>query len=238
MTGLKDRTAVVLGATGAVGGRLARRLLDEGARLAVPVRRDWQVERVAKDLDAPPERLLVGVVPGGDGEAAAGFAKGVADSLGPVDAVFSAAGAFAMAAAGRERQDRVDELLAANYLAPATLARAFVGDLRRRGTGALVFTGAAAVGGRATGMAAYRASKAALHEYALALHHELRADGVTVAVVTPGIIDTPANREAMPDADRGSWQTIDEVVDALLGAATSGVPVGDPFVPVRTGARD
>lgn len=69
----------------------------------------------------------------------------------------------------------------------------------------IVDVGAAAVLAPATGMASYTASKAGVHGLTQSLSEELRARSVRVNAVLPTILDTPANRCDMPDADRSQW---------------------------------
>lgn len=219
---LRGRTVMLSGATGAVGRALVTRLREVGAKLAIAVRKSREVDRLQAELaDAD---VLVGLVEPRDGEAAAGFVKGASDSLGPIDAFVSTAGAFRSAEIGRDKAGDDLMLLEANFLAVHNLVRAVVSPMKRRNTGSLVFTGADAVGSPAPGMALYAASKAALHEYAHALAAELRGTGVRVAVVAPGVVDTEANRDAMPDADRSTWVPVPRLCDALLGAAVGDLP--------------
>jgi NAD(P)-dependent dehydrogenase (short-subunit alcohol dehydrogenase family) len=181
------------------------------------VRSRWQVEPVERALAGT--RHLVGLVGATDSEAAAGLVKGVEDSLGPVHAFISVAGAFRSATAGEDKAQDTYELLEANFLSVVTLARALIAPMRRRRAGNLVFTGARNVGSMIPGMSSYLASKAALHAWAGCVHEELKPHGVRVVVVTPGIIDTEKNRAAMPDADRSHWAPIPTVVEALLAGA-------------------
>lgn len=232
---LRDRTIVVSGATGAVGGAVLERLVEHGARIAIAARKDWQVSRLREQLAGAP--TLVAHVGTHDTEAAAGFVKGATDALGPIDALVSCAGAFAMAPVGRDPGRQASELFDANFFAAHTLTRAVVSALRRRRTGNLVFTGAAAVGSATRGMALYLASKAALHEYARTLAAEVRDDGVGVHVIAPGIVDTEANRDAMPDADRSAWVSRERLADALLAAAVADSPNdGDPVRTLTVGS--
>jgi NAD(P)-dependent dehydrogenase (short-subunit alcohol dehydrogenase family) len=171
---------LVAGATGRIGGALARHVLARGGRVAAAVRRPWQVDVVRAALGR--EHTLVGLVATGDGEAAAGFVKGAQDALGPIAAFVGAAGRWQPREAGREPGGDLDELLAANLLANATLARAVLPFLRRRRAGALTFVGAADAA-QALGSAAFAASKAALHEFVRALARDLDGTGVVARAV-------------------------------------------------------
>jgi NAD(P)-dependent dehydrogenase (short-subunit alcohol dehydrogenase family) len=69
---------------------------------------------------------------------------------------------------------------------------------------------------RPAGLAAYAATKAAEHALVQVIAAELRGSGVTVNAILPGTIDTPANRSAMPDADRSGWVAPAQIADAML----------------------
>jgi NAD(P)-dependent dehydrogenase (short-subunit alcohol dehydrogenase family) len=65
-----------------------------------------------------------------------------------------------------------------------------------------------------------------------ALAAEVRDQGLRVAAVLPTVLDTEANRKAMPDADRSKWQSVDQVVDLMLECAF-GEPGDGPLHRVR-----
>jgi NAD(P)-dependent dehydrogenase (short-subunit alcohol dehydrogenase family) len=70
------------------------------------------------------------------------------------------------------------------------------------------------------GMAAYAASKAALAAMTVALSEEVAHDGILVNAVAPSIMDTPANRKAMPKADFDAWPKVDEVAATIAFLAS------------------
>lgn len=76
------------------------------------------------------------------------------------------------------------------------------------------------------GMAAYTASKAAVAALSQALGEELAVDGILVNAVAPSILDTPANRSAMPDADFSVWPTPAQVAATILHLASMDNAVG------------
>jgi NAD(P)-dependent dehydrogenase (short-subunit alcohol dehydrogenase family) len=85
------------------------------------------------------------------------------------------------------------------------VTKAFVPQMLGDGAGKIVAVSAASAARGAAHMAAYVASKSALQRLVEALSHEVRAKGINVNSVAPTIMDTPANREAMPDADHSAW---------------------------------
>src|SRR5262245_29126279 len=119
---LAGRVTLLAGSTGAVGGALAAHLLANGGRVGLAVRKPWQVQSVREAFGA--NGALVGCVPTGDSEAAAGFVKGVNDALGPIEACVAATGAFAAATIGKDPAGQLAELLDANLYSATGLARA------------------------------------------------------------------------------------------------------------------
>lgn len=96
----------------------------------------------------------------------------------------------------------------------------------RAARGAIVNVSAAATARAGSGMGAYTAAKSAVSRLTEALAAEELTNGVRVNAVMPSVIDTPANRRDMPDADPSRWVTpseIAEVVAFLLSPAASGV---------------
>jgi NAD(P)-dependent dehydrogenase (short-subunit alcohol dehydrogenase family) len=90
----------------------------------------------------------------------------------------------------------------------------------------VVNVGAGAANQATAGMGAYAASKAGVHRLTEALAEELKSKDVRVNAVLPSVIDTPANREDMPDADFSAWVTTGEiakVIAFLLSSDSSGV---------------
>lgn len=216
-----SKVVLLAGVTGQLGTAFARAVLRDGGKVAATVRREWQVAKVRDELAADADggdRLLVGVVGPQDPEAAAGFVKGAGDALGPVDAFVCAAGAFRDTDVGSEPAGELRELVEANLLAGATLARAVLPGMRRRGRGTITFVGSAAVGGE-TGLSPnYLASKAAVHEYVRALAVALRGCGVHAAAIVPGTLDTAAKVAA--------------AVDALVARALGPQAGGGPLFPL------
>jgi NAD(P)-dependent dehydrogenase (short-subunit alcohol dehydrogenase family) len=105
----------------------------------------------------------------------------------------------------------------ANLESANSALRAILPGLVQRKHGSVVLIGSRS-GVRpydAPGDAAYAATKAALGALAQAVAAEVLADGVRVNLVLPSTIDTAANRQAMPDADRSRWVTTDSLAGVI-----------------------
>jgi len=109
---------------------------------------------------------------------------------------------------------------------------AFLPMMLERGEGAIVLVGSRAAVQPFAGAVPYAVSKAATIALAQALHAEVRMEGLTVNAIIPSTIDTPTNRDAMPDADASRWVAPDQIAALVLalcgeaGRATGGaIPV-------------
>jgi NAD(P)-dependent dehydrogenase (short-subunit alcohol dehydrogenase family) len=127
-------------------------------------------------------------------------------------------------------------MMAMNLRTAVLACRAVLPTMRGQGQGAIVTVAAGAALRGPPGLAAYAASKAALLRFTESLAEEVKSAGIRVNAVLPGIIDTPQNRAAMPDADHGAWVAPAAIADAIVylisdaARAVSGValPVAAP----------
>ncbi len=209
-TPVPPRTAVISGATGGVGPAVAARFARGGCALALPVRSD-----VAAARERYPDAL---VLPADltDPADAREVARRAEAELGSIDAVVHVAGGFGMRSALELDANDLERQLSLNLRTAAYLTGAVAPAMAERGRGAIVGLSAAAASVGGANLAAYAASKAALEGYLRSVRAELAPKGVTVSIVTPvGPIDTPANREAMRDADPSDWIAAEAVAEAL-----------------------
>lgn len=156
-------------------------------------------------------------------------------SLPKIDVLCNIAGGFAMGDdAFDPESDQWDRMFRINV---DTMRNATMGAVPRilsRGGGAIVNVGAlGALSGQAS-MSAYCCAKSSVMKFTESLSDELRHQGINVNAVLPSIIDTPANREGMPDADFSEWVStaaLAEVICFLASPAASAVH--GALLPVR-----
>jgi NAD(P)-dependent dehydrogenase (short-subunit alcohol dehydrogenase family) len=109
-----------------------------------------------------------------------------------------------------------DRMLELNLRSGFVLARAVLPIMLQAGHGTIVNVAAKAAFEHGAGAAAYAASKAAAVALMDCLAEDTKGTGVRVNSILPSIIDTPANRRAMPDADFGPWPKPEEIAQVIL----------------------
>lgn len=209
------QVALVAGGTGALGSAVARLLLAEGAQVTVTYRKAEEFAALQRAVGAS---ALAGsqtdVTELGSAEQ---LIAGLVREHGRLDILVNAVGGYVGGASLWQADPAaLERMLSLNLRSGHALARAAAPVLLRNGRGAIVNIAARAALEHGAGSAAYNASKAA----ALALFDSLAADlagsGVRVNSVLPSIIDTPANRAAMPQADFARWPKADDIARVVL----------------------
>jgi NAD(P)-dependent dehydrogenase (short-subunit alcohol dehydrogenase family) len=107
-------------------------------------------------------------------------------------------------------------MMALNLRSGYALARAAARTMLKQGRGAIVNVAAKAAFDHAAGAAAYAASKAAALAMMDSLAADLKGSGVRVNSILPSIIDTAANRKAMPNANFAKWPKPEEIARVIL----------------------
>jgi NAD(P)-dependent dehydrogenase (short-subunit alcohol dehydrogenase family) len=103
-----------------------------------------------------------------------------------------------------------------NLVTTLNASKAVLPHLLARRSGRIVNVGANGALKAMAGMGAYAASKSAVHRLTEALAEETKGAGVTVNAVLPSILDTPANRADMPDADFNLWVKPAALAEVML----------------------
>jgi NAD(P)-dependent dehydrogenase (short-subunit alcohol dehydrogenase family) len=225
-----ERTAIVTGGTGGLGSAVVRRLADEGWRVVVP----WVVER---ELERVERRDGLELVQADlfDPQAVSGLIELATSETGaPLQGLVNLVGGFA--AGGRVHETPVEEFeqqFRVNLRPTYLVTHAALEPIVAAGGGSIVCVGTRAAVSPFPGAAGYVASKAAVIAFAQAVAVEYRNDRVRCNAILPSVIDTPANRAAMPNADHERWvkpAEIAGVISHLLSEDSS--PVSGAAVPV------
>jgi len=213
----RNRQVVVTGGTGALGVAVVGALVGAGATCTVP----WLFEKEAEHFPYRESKQvkLVGAVDLADEAAVGKLFAGVP----ALWASIHVAGGFAMSPVAKTGKAELMQQLDINLVSCFLCCAAAVNAISRTGQGGRIINVASrpALEWRiGAGMAAYTASKAAVAALTVALSEEVAKDGILVNAVAPSIMDTPANRAAMPKANYDLWPKVDEVAATIVFLAS------------------
>jgi NAD(P)-dependent dehydrogenase (short-subunit alcohol dehydrogenase family) len=223
-------SAIVTGGTGGLGTAVVTRLLDDGWRVIVPWIVERELERVAHreglelvqaDLFDPSAVERVVAEAGADGGA-------------PLRGLVNLVGGFAVGGRVHETPlEQFEQQFRLNLRPTYLMTHAVMPPMLAGGGGAIVCVGTRAALHPFRGAAGYIASKAAVIAFAQAVAVEYLDDGIRCNAILPSVIDTPANRASMPNADHDRWvkpEAIAGVIAHLL--AHDSEPVSGAAIPV------
>jgi NAD(P)-dependent dehydrogenase (short-subunit alcohol dehydrogenase family) len=225
-----QRTAIVTGGTGGLGSAVVERLVDDGWRVVVPwifekelerVRQRERLELIRADLFDPDQV-----------ESVVTAAAGSADA--PLGGVVNLVGGFA--AGGRVHETPVEDFekqFRLNLRPTYLVTHAALAQLIEVGGGSIVCVGTRAALQPFSGAAGYASSKAAVIAFAKAVAVEYRDDGIRCNAILPSVIDTPANRASMPNADHDKWVKPAEIASVIANLLShDSAPVSGAAIPV------
>ena len=211
-----QRVAVLTGGTGGLGTAVSKRLAATGHRLAVTYVRPEESAAFESVMDLDEDQLLLRRVDASSPDEMAAFLTETEEHFGRIDIVCSLVGVWAGGRDIEETSDvRWERMLDVNLNSAFTTLRAAIPHLRRSPAGRLVFVGSRAAQDTPAGQAAFNVAKAGVVALAKSASAELDDTGITVNVVMPSVIDTPATREALPFADYVDWPTPDEIAKVI-----------------------
>ena len=214
---------LITGASGALGEAVSREFLN-GGHTVTGVARSWSAQTLPiNTVDA-------------DLTTAAGCAQAVDAALrsGPIDALIHVLGGFAGGSAIPQTSDAVwDQMIGLNLTAAFYVFRAALPEMLAANRGRIVAVGSRTGIEPAAGFSAYGVSKAGLVALIRTLGLELKGTGVTANIVMPSVIDTPANRRAMPKADASRWVKPESIAGVIAWLASdSSADVNGAVIPV------
>ena len=214
---LTDRHVIVTGASGGLGSAVVEHLVAAGARVFAPL-----VERErpahATWLAHPRVELTVDV-DGGSEAALAGFFARVPNLWASIHLV----GGFTMAPILDTSLATFRQQHTLNAVTAFLCCREAIRSMRKPGLGGrIVNVAARPVLSPTGGMLAYAAAKAAVASLTQSLAVELNAERILVNAIVPSLIDSPANRAAMPGADHALWPTPAQIGEAVAFLASPG----------------
>src|SRR5215831_12166718 len=211
----RDRQVVITGGAGALGTAVVEGLIGAGAICHVPCFNEAEAQRFALRDHKQVKLTITGNL--ADDAAIAPLYQ----SVGPLWASIHLAGGFAAGPLREASIATVRQQIDMNLMTCLLCCRAAVGAMTNNGGRIVNVAARPALEWRSgAGMVAYAASKAAVAALTAALAEEVAKDGILVSAVAPSIMDTPANRAAMPKANYDLWPKVAEVAATIMFLAS------------------
>ncbi len=223
------RSVIVTGGFGVLGQAVAKAFAAAGDKVA-------RLDFAPAPHNPLPGALDIGGVDLNDATATEAALDQVASAHGGLDVLVNVAGGFTWETLEGGSIDAWARMQAMNLTSNATITKLALPLLKASPAGRIVNIGAGAAIKAGMGMGAYAASKSGVHRLTEALAEELAGTSVTVNAVLPSIIDTPANRADMPDADTSTWvqpAALAEVIQFL--ASNAARSISGALIPVSRG---
>jgi NAD(P)-dependent dehydrogenase (short-subunit alcohol dehydrogenase family) len=211
------KIALVAGGTGGLGRAVSLAFLAEGATVAVTYRRQEEWDALQSAAGANKQSLSGFTVDVTDESAVTALIGNLVAKGGRIDALVNTVGGYAGGVKLWELDAKVwEQMFALNLRSGFVLARAVVPQMLKQGGGSIVNIASKAAVDHAAGAAAYAASKAAAVAMIDSLAADLKGTGVRANSILPSIIDTEANRKAMPKADFAKWPKPEDIARVVL----------------------
>jgi NAD(P)-dependent dehydrogenase (short-subunit alcohol dehydrogenase family) len=212
------KTIVVTGGTGALGTAVVDALAAQGARCIVPYVHEQEMARFAQH-----GAKNTTLVPVQDLAAEADVAKLFGEAGTPLWASIHIAGGFAMGKVADTDKKTLMAQIEQNLVSCFLCCRAAVMAMAKDGGRIVNVAARPALEPRTgAGMSAYTIAKSGVAALTIALAQEVAKEGILVNAVAPSIMDTPANRAAIPKADFDTWPKVEEVAATILHLSSPG----------------
>ena len=216
-TRFSGQVALVAGGTGGLGRAVSLALLEEGASVIVTYRIPQEFDALKGAAQSNLSRLEGHDLDVTDEAAVGQLIEGILSRHQRIDALVNAVGGYAGGPKLWEQPPQVFEhMLALNLRSGYVLSRKLVPAMLKQGRGVIINVAAKAGLAPPAGAAAYAASKAAALALMESLAAEIKGSGVRVNSILPSIIDTEANRKAMPDANFADWPKPQDIARVIL----------------------
>ena len=224
MVDFEDKVVAVTGAAGNLGQATAKSFSEAGARLALIDRRRDDLQDVFADLIPEGDRCFYASGDLTDEESVGEIVNSIWQFYGRLDVLVNIAGGFTMGPPVHETPlETWDFMLNLNARTVFLMSRAIIPHFLAQQSGKLINIGARAALSGKPNMAPYVVSKSAVIRLTESIAAELRdVEGINVNCILPGTIDTPRNRQDMPDADFDKWVSPQAIADVILFLASGG----------------
>lgn len=211
----RNKHVVISGGTGALGSAVTAKLLNAGARCSIPCYDKSELENFDHQGH---ENLFIKIgVDLTNGDATRDFYSSAIDEQGPLWGSIHIAGGFAMGGIGDITKEDFMKQLNMNLVTCFNSCKTAIGHMNEQGGRIVNIASRPGLEPRqGAGMSPYTVSKAGVAALTQSLAAEVVKDEILINAVAPSTIDTPANREAMPDTDFDKWPKPTEIANQIL----------------------
>jgi len=215
------RVTLITGGTGTLGRAVTGGFVEAGAAVAVTFRKESEVpESRAALADHGQAPIFIQADVSREAEVQR-TVESVARRFGRVDILLHLVGGYVGdLPVAQTPEETWERMLTTNLKSAFLCCKHVVPIMQGNRWGRIVTVSSRAAVKVFPGIAAYAAAKAGLLAFTEVLAAEVRADGITVNSVLPSVIDTPANRRAMPGADPSPWVKPEEIARLMLFLCT------------------
>ncbi len=215
------KVVLVAGGTGGLGRAVSLAFLDHGAQVAVTWRHESEFQALKDAAPHHSSRLSGFNVDVIDTRQAADLVNQIVSRSNRLDVLVNTVGGYAGGTPLWDLEPEVfNRMIDLNLRATYALAKSAVPPMLARKSGAIINIAAKAAWDHAAGASAYAATKAAAVALIDSLAADLTGSGVRVNSILPSIIDTEANRQAMPKADFSKWPKPEDIAEVVLFLAS------------------
>ena len=212
------KTAIVTGASGNLGQAVVKKFIDEGYNVIGTI-----IPNDPTPMDFPTDRFEKSVVDLMNEEDSQKFVASVISKYGSVEAAVLTVGGFAMGKIADTSTGDIMKQYKLNFETAYNVARPLFVQMMKQNSGRIFIIGSRpgmdAKNGK--GMVAYGMAKSLIFRLAELMNEEAKGHNVVTSVIVPSTIDTPQNRNSMPDANFKDWVKAEEIANTIYYYCTA-----------------
>jgi NAD(P)-dependent dehydrogenase (short-subunit alcohol dehydrogenase family) len=221
MTSISGKVVLITGATGNLGRAVAIAFQEAGARMILVGRSTESLNRTFENLSQSPDHFLIGDVDLTNEDNVKEIARSAHQRFHHIDVLVNTVGTFRGGKPVHEEDLQTwDFLFKVNLNTTLLTCRAVIPYMIQQNSGRIINTASRSALLGSAGYAAYSVSKSAVIRLTESLAKELSGNNINVNCIVPGTIDTPQNRQSMPDANYSKWVDPAAIADVALFLAS------------------